>query len=164
MAVKDNQPGLKQDIAEYVLDTHLRKTMGTACKKEKNRDRIETRTAFVTTDISWLEARQTWANMACIGAIRAEFEKNGRKTSEWHYDISSRPLTGEELLHHARMEWAVESMHWLLDVHYGEDFCRIANKTIQLNLNMLRKFSLNLIKQFKSRSSSKQALSKIMFD
>lgn len=162
--VKDNQPRLKQDIAEYVQDDHLRKTMESACKKEKSRDRIETRTAFVTTDISWLEGRKAWANMACIGAICAEFEKKGQKTSEWHYYISSRPLTGQELLHHARMEWAVESMHWLLDVHYGEDFCRVANKTIQLNLNMLRKFSLNLIKQYKSRTSSKKALSKIMFD
>ena len=30
-----------------------------------------------------------------------------------------------DLLHHARMEWSVESMHWLLDVHFGKDFCRV---------------------------------------
>ena len=55
-------------------------------------------------------------------------------------------------------------MHWLLDVHFGEDDCRIVDKTIQQNLNMLRKLAINIIKQYKERSKSKRAISKIMFD
>ncbi|WP_276949984.1 hypothetical protein [Acetatifactor muris] len=39
--------------------------------------------------------------------------------------VSSHPLNASELPSHARKEWSVESMHWLLDVHYGKDFCRI---------------------------------------
>jgi site-specific recombinase XerC len=62
------------------------------------------------------------------------------------------------------MEWSVETMHWLLDVHYAEDDCRIINKTIQKNLSLLRKFALNLIKQYKLRTNSTRAISKIMFD
>ena len=69
-----------------------------------------------------------------------------------------------ELLRHARMEWAVETMHWLLDVRYGEDYCRIENRTAQQNLNLLRKFSLSLLKQYKTRTMSKRAMSKIMLD
>ena len=78
--------------------------------------------------------------------------------------ISSRKLKAKELLCHARMEWAVETMHWLLDVHYGEDYCRVENRTIQQNLNLLRKFSISLLKQYKTRASSKRAMSKIMLD
>ena len=62
------------------------------------------------------------------------------------------------------MEWAVETMHWLLDVHFEEDYLRVANKTIQENMNLLRKFTLGMIKQYKSKTASKQALSKLMFD
>lgn len=162
--VKANHPTLKRDIEDYVQDDKLRGEMESESQKEKSRDRIETRTAFVTTDISWLYGKRDWRNLACIGAIQTEFETKGKKTAEWHYYISSRPLTALELLHHARMEWTVETMHWLLDVHYAEDFCRIASLTIQQNLNMLRKFSLSLIKRFKAHTSSKQAMSKIMFD
>ncbi len=54
-----------------------------------------------------------------------EFEEKGKKTSEWHYYISSRKLSALDLLHPARMEWSVESMHWLLDVHFGENFCHV---------------------------------------
>jgi predicted transposase YbfD/YdcC len=62
-------------------------------------------------------AKKEWVNLCCIGAIHTEFETKRGKSDEWHYYISSRKLTAEQLLHHARMEWSVESMHWLLDVH-----------------------------------------------
>lgn len=70
--------------------------------------------------------------------------------------ISSRDLTAQDLLHHARMQWAVETMHFILNVHFSEDYCRIVNRIIQQNLN--------IIKQFKANTNSKRAISKIMFD
>ena len=160
---KGNQAALEHEIRAYVQDESLRKAMDCKSITEKSRDRIETRTAYTTADIGWLYGKEKWKNLCCIGAIKTEFERKGTKTEEWHYYISSRNLTALELLHHARMEWAVESMHWLLDVHFSEDFCRIANRTIQQNLNMLRKFALSLIKQFKASSNSKRPISQIMF-
>ncbi len=50
-------------------------------------------------------------------------------------------------------------MHWLLDVHFGEDYFRVANRSIQENVNMLRKFALSLMKRYKAKTSSKQAMS-----
>ena len=161
---KGNQPTLEQEIRDYVQDDGLRKTMDCKTVAEKSRDRIETRTAYTTTDIDWLYGKEKWKNLCCIGAIKTEFERKGAKTEEWHYYISSRSLTALELLHCARMEWSVETMHWILDVHFAEDFCRIVNRTIQQNLNMLRKFALGLIKQFKASSNSKRPMSQIMFN
>ena len=161
---KGNQATLEHQIRDYVQDESLRKTMDCKSVTEKSRDRIERRTAYTTADIDWLYRKEKWKNLCCIGAIKTEFERKGTKTEEWHYYISSRNLSALELLHHARMEWAVESMHWLLDVHFSEDYCRIVNRTIQQNLNMLRKFVLSLIKQFKASSNSKRPISQIMFN
>lgn len=161
---KANQPELMKDISEYFEVKSLWKDVSTKKLKEKNRDRIEIRTAFTTTDIDWMPQKDNWEKLSCIGAIRTEFERNGEKSEEWHYYLSSRVLTASELLHHARMEWAVESMHWLLDVHYAEDSCRLQALSLQKNLNMLRKFALSMIKRYKTNSSSKKALSQIMFD
>ena len=108
LSVKDNQPTLKKDIEDYVQDDKLRATMGVATKTEKNRDRIERRTAFVTDDISWLFGKNEWADLVCIGAINTVFESKNGTSSEWHYYISNRTLTADELLFHARMEWSVE--------------------------------------------------------
>lgn len=55
-------------------------------------------------------------------------------------------------------------MHCLLDVYFEEDWCRLEDKDVQQNLNMLCKAALNLIKLYKAGTSSKKALSKIMFD
>ena len=136
LSVKDNQPSLKQEIEEYVRDSALRKTMEMESTQEKNRERIETRTAYVSTDVSWITDQELWAKLSSCGAIHTQFTTTEGSTSEWHYYISSRPLTAKELLHHARMEWSVETMHWLLDVHFGEDFCRVENQNVQKNLNI----------------------------
>lgn len=164
LSVKDNHPCLKQDIADYIGDGVLRGTMDTASQTEKNRDRIEKRSAYITNETDWLTGWKEWAGLSSIGAVHTEFETKRGKTEEWHYYISSRRLTAVELLHHARMEWSVETMHWLLDVHFQEDGCRVEDQNIQQNLNMLRKAAINLIKRYKERAGSKRSMSKLMFD
>jgi predicted transposase YbfD/YdcC len=161
--VKDNQSTLKTDIEEYVQDADLRKTMDIFQTLEKNGGRIENRIGFVSHDIGWLYGKDQWQNISCIGAINRQFSYKGKTTDEWHYYISSRKLTAEELLKHVRLEWSVESMHWLLDVHFAEDFCRIENETVQQVLNVVRKIALNCVKTYKQKSNSKLPLSRIMF-
>ena len=132
LSVKDNQPTLKNDIAEYIQDEALQAGLEKVTRVEKNRDRIEKRTAYITADVNWLPP--------------------------------NRHLSATDLLHHARMEWAVESMHWLLDIHFDEDGCRAEDKNVQKNLNMLHKAALNTVKQYQSRTGQKRPMSKIMFD
>jgi len=164
LSVKDNHPNLKRDIEDFVQDEWLRKDMQSVVKTEENRDRIEIRTAYVTHDIDWLPQKSEWSKLCCIGAINKKMQTQDDETNEWYYYISSRLLTPEELLHHARMEWSVETMHWLLDVHFNEDECRVQDKNIQQNLNIARKCAINIIKLFKSETDSKKPMSNIMLD
>ena len=155
---------LKKDIEAYVQDKELREKMDALVKTEKNYGRIETRSAYVTSDIEWLEQGKNWKNLKSIGAIHTEFKSAKGQSSEWHYYISSRDLSAKELLHHARMEWSVETMHWLLDVHFEEDWCLVEDKHVQQHLNMFRKAAINLIKQYKTRSCPKKPISNVMLD
>lgn len=157
-SVKDNTPHLKENIELYV---HT-EPMESFTTIEKNGGRIETRTAYASHEIGWLDGKDTWKGLSCIGAIHTEFEKNGKTSSEWHYYISSAPLTAESLLRHARLEWGVESMHWLLDVHFNEDKTKVWDMNIQKTLNLTRKIALNLAKIFKNRTYSKLPISKIL--
>ena len=72
---KGNQPVLEEEIREYVQDESLRNTMDCTSTTEKSRDRVETQTAYTTTDIGWLFGREKWKDLCCIGAIRAIGEK-----------------------------------------------------------------------------------------
>jgi len=143
--VKDNIPTLKADIELYIQNENIpsHRTI------EKNGGRIEKRTAYACSEIDWLDGKENWMNISCIGAIHREFEKNEQKSSEWHYYISSAPLSPKELLTHARLEWGVESMHWLLDVHYAEDKTRVWDMNVQKLLNTTRKIALNMVRTFK---------------
>lgn len=91
-SVKDNVPNLKEDIALYVHHEEMEKHS----KIEKNGGRIEKRTAYVTREIDWLYNRENRKGAACVGAIHTEFEKDAKKSSEWHYYISGASLTAEE--------------------------------------------------------------------
>ena len=157
-SVKDNNPSLKEDIALYVHNEPMEKYM----KIEKNGGRIERRTAYVTREIDWLDGRERWENLNCVGAIHTDFEKGRKKSSEWHYYISSLPLTAEKLLNHARLEWGVEAMHWLLDVHFTEDKTRIWDMNVQKTLNIMRKIALNLARDYKAKTKSRHPLSGIL--
>lgn len=164
LSVKANHQKLNKDIEDFVQDEALRKTMQCTSKTEKGHGKIETRTAYVTHDVDWLTQKSEWKKLCCIGAINTKFETDKGVTNEWHYYISSKKMTAEDLLHHARMEWSVEAMHWLLDVHFEEDWCRAEDKNIQQNLNIFRKCAINLIKLFKSETQSKKPMSNIMLD
>ena len=61
------------------------------------------------------------------------------------------------------LTWSVETMHWLLDVHFDEDRCRVQSKNIQQNLNMLHKVALNIIRIYKREAKLKLPLNGIMF-
>ena len=66
------------------------------------------------------------------------------------------------MLRHARLEWAVESMHWLLDVHFAEDKTKVWNMNVQQCLNTMRKIALNLAREYKSQRLPKSPISGIL--
>ena len=55
-------------------------------------------------------------------------------------------------------------MHWLLDVHFGEDSCRVIEQRTQESLNIIRKIVLNALRDYKNSSGSKAAFSHLMLD
>lgn len=156
--VKDNVPMLREEIELYVQNEEMDKCVQT----EFNGGRIEKRTAYTTTEIDWVTRKGQWKNLSTIGAIHTQFTKSGITSSEWHYYISSRKLTPDELLKHARLEWSVESMHWLLDVHFQEDKTKVWDMNVQKSLNIMRKIALNLARLYKNRYEPRAAISGIL--
>jgi predicted transposase YbfD/YdcC len=160
--VKGNQKTLMDGIEDYVQNDELRQSMDKSTTLEPNRGRIERRTAYTSNDVDWIPEKSAWESLACIGAINRKVTEKNVTSNEWHYYISSRNLTADELLKYARNEWSVETMHYILDVHYLEDSCRVEDANTQQNLNMVRKAAMSYIKKFKAKTDSKQSLSKIM--
>ena len=162
LCIKRNNAKLCEEIKSCIHDEEKQEQLEKAKTIEKHGNRIEYRTAYVTNDIEQLKNAKGWVNLSCIGAIRREVEINGIKSDEWSYYISSRELSAADFLKYVRAEWAVESMHWLLDVHFDEDNTRAFNDNTQKNLNIIRKIALNLIADFKRDTDSKKPVSGVM--
>lgn len=102
-----------------------------------------------------IDARWTKLNsIARMTYIRTE--STGEVIAEHRYFISSiMPDDACKILNAVRQHWQVEStLHWSLDVTFGEDDCRIRNENAAVNFSWLRKFALSLLKNESSFKAS----------
>jgi predicted transposase YbfD/YdcC len=161
LSVKGNQKVLFQDLEDYFQDSSIRNKLQNVTNLGKVGGRVETHTAWVSNDVEWLNDL-TWQGLKCVGMIRRIAEFKGKKTEEFHYYISSKDMTPQELLKHARAEWGVESMHWLLDVHYSEDQSLSNNEVLLRNMNIIHKIALNILHHYKTSRALKASLASLM--
>lgn len=116
---------------------------------EKNSGRIEKRTCYVLKEISFFtDYLAEWKNLKKIFAVKREVEQRGKKTIEISCYLSSKNASAEKLLSYTRKHWQVESFHWLLDMNYDEDKSKVINKNSQICLNILRKYSITILKNY----------------
>lgn len=150
LALKGNQTNLYADVTEYFGDEDLLASvmaLGNYKKTvEKARSQIETREYFQTNDIGWLTDRPKWKNLTSIGMVRKIIEKDGRVSVEQRYYISSLTPDIELFSKAVRGHWAIESMHWQLDVTFREDHNATLDTQAALNMNIMRKFCLSVLK------------------
>lgn len=90
--------------------------------------------------------------------IKRIVDIRGRRSEETIYYISSQNNTPSKLMNLAREHWKIESMHWMLDVTFSEDNCRLLSENAHRTLNALRKFALAVHKQFLVANNKKSTL------
>ena len=79
-------------------------------------------------------------------------------TLDRHWYISSREQTAKYFLGAKRAHWGVENgLHWVLDVAFREDECRVRKGDGAENLSVLRRMALNLLKQEKTHKGGIEA-------
>lgn len=150
LGLKGNQSDLYEDVKTYFADGQLCKEIkddGNYKKTiEKARSQIETREYYQTNDIDWINSKDKWKGLSTIGMVQNTIEKNGKTSVERRFFISSLNLDIDLFSKSVRGHWAIESMHWHLDVTFREDANTTLEKTAALNLNIIRKFSLSILK------------------
>lgn len=123
---------------------------------QKGHGRSETRHYIVgPIPESLRELVKGWANIKSVGQAINVTTVGDKETVEVRYYISSRPPKVSEFANSVRKHWGIESMHWILDVVFGEDSSRIRTKHATANMSFVRRFVTSLLKQDTSRSSLK---------
>ena len=92
-----------------------------------------------------------WSEVKTPVMVEAILETNGVASTERRYYISSRLADARHMGTVVRGHWGVENgLHWSLDVAFGEDQARMREGNSAENFSILRRISLNLIRQDKS--------------
>lgn len=164
LALKDNHPTLHSavetlfDQAQATNFTRLPHTFHQTV--DGDHGRIETRRCWATNQLDDLDPnlRAAWSGLTSVVKVTATRDLNGKISTESRYFLTSLAPAATHLLSVVRSHWGIEnSLHWVLDVTFREDDCRIRTGHGPENLTVLRHIALNLIKQEKSAKKSVRA-------
>jgi predicted transposase YbfD/YdcC len=173
LALKENHRHLFEDVRDYFAWCQKQKQKANAEpvwdatweKSEWGHGRHEVRRGYVltTTPEEWPEALRAWTGLQSVVMVERErtvlppegIPAEGMPvgavlspTRSRHFFLSSLEATDGRIEKAIRAHWGIEnSLHWVLDVAFDEDGCRIRKDHAPQNFATLRKIALNLLRQ-----------------
>lgn len=160
LTVKDNQQRLRQDIQttiEQALDGRLPPaSVSQHESRDRGHGREEVRSYIVVSCLEHIRDRALWSKLHVVGMCYHERTVKGKTSTETRYFIGSRPMSARRYGQTLRNHWSIEnSLHWQLDVTFGEDNNRVQKRHGAANLAQMRRSALSLLKQDCSNLSLK---------
>jgi len=152
LAVKDNQPKLHAAIRDFFTEHLEDDCKSIACRRhethEKGHGRQDDRYYYLAKLPDDFPLKEKWPGLGAIGmTCRITEYADGKTSDETRYYIVSRYTSGKKFSAAVRGHWGIEnSLHWQLDVTFGEDQCRVRKDHADTNLSLLRRTSLSLLK------------------
>jgi predicted transposase YbfD/YdcC len=161
LGLKDNQPTLAkmafEEFEKYHSGTSELESRQQIDREQRHHGRIEKRRYIQLALSQDLRERfSEWSGLKSIVQVISEVENTttGKHSSEVRYYMSSAELGIRKAARSIRQHWGIEAMHWVLDTTFSEDASRIRKDSSAENFGLLRRFSLQLLKQDTTSSRS----------
>jgi predicted transposase YbfD/YdcC len=151
LAVKDNRPTLHRGIEDFFLgrmeDDFARAKVSRHETKARGHGRDEHRTYYVCDAPADLPDRGRWEGLKRIGVAIDVTTRDGETTDAVRSYILSKRLGARSFGAAVRGHWGIEnSLHWQLDMSFGEDRSRVRKDHADANMAGLRRLALGLLK------------------
>ena len=158
LALKGNQGALRHDVELFVAEQKATNFKDTTVSRAETVDgdhgRIETRAITVIHDIDWLQEQHAWPGLKSVVMVESTRETSGKTERETRFYITSLVLLANQIASLVRDHWAVEnSLHWVLDMVFRDDECRLRTDHAPANFTTLKHMALNLIRRAKTKDS-----------
>jgi predicted transposase YbfD/YdcC len=152
LALKDNQSNLFADVQQIFAHAESRNFADIEHTfdqtVDKGHGRVEIRRCWTLGQVEYLVDADKWEKFTSIGMIQAQRRLEGKVERETRYYISSLTSDAARLSQAVRSHWFVENaLHWVLDLAFVEDACRVRKDFAPENLAVVRHIALNLLSQ-----------------
>ncbi len=151
LAAKGNQPtphrGLVGFFLDHLEDDFARVRVSRHETVEEGHGRQEHRTYYVCDIPDDLPDARRWRGLVQIGMSVSDTMRGEKSCDDVRYFILSRRMSARRFGTMVRGHWGIEnSLHWQLDVSFGEDQSRTRKDHGSANLGALRRTGLSLLK------------------
>ena len=155
LALKGNHGHLLDDVTDIFQTAqaaHFKDVRYDHAKTtDKNHGRVEIRRGWTISDpteLQYLRDRKAWPHLRTLVMVQAERRIGRTRTTETRYYLSSLAAPAARCLEIVRTHWGIENeLHWVLDIAFREDECRIRKGHGAQNFATLRHLALNLLKR-----------------
>jgi len=158
LALKGNQGTLRDDVELFANEQKAKDFKDTTVSRHETVDgdhgRIETRSVTVIHDVGWLRERHQWPGLQSVVMVESTREIGDKIERETRFYVTSLALLASLIGPYIRDHWAVEnSLHWVLDMVFRDDECRLRTLNAPANFTTLKHMALNLIRKAKTKDS-----------
>ena len=161
LALKDNWPALAEEVRLH-FDGAPPGSLASHETTDGDHGRIEVRRALVSHDVGWLASDRRFPgewrfpDLAMLGMVEAEVERDGRTSIARRYYLSSARLSAPAFAAAVRAHWGIENrLHWVMDVVFHDDLMRLRTGNGPANMATIRHAALNIVKEIPDKASLK---------
>ena len=154
LALKENHPTLYQEVEQWFENAQASNFGGIEysydVRVESGHHRREKRqvTAVPLHQMGGLYKQAQWSGLQTIVRVVRTRHLWNKTEKEVMFYLSSLPPEAQKLGKAIRQHWSIENqLHWILDVTFGEDACRIRTGNAPENMALLKRWSINLLNQ-----------------
>lgn len=155
IALKANQPTLYELCRDH-MSSHCNNQHKIYDEFDDSHGRVVRRRVFVAVALPGFE-KMGWSKISSIAAVETISSKKSdpNVSAEWRYYISSKPANDDEIAKYIRNHWSIENnLHWILDVHMGDDANRSQERNSALAMATLKRVAINIIKTHDKQNKS----------
>lgn len=158
LALKGNQGSLRDDVELFATEQKSKSFRDTTVSRhrtvEGDHGRIETRDITVIHDVAWLQKDHRWPALNSVVMVESTRETGNKIERETRFYITSLVFVASLIGPLIRDHWAVEnSLHWVLDMVFRDDECRVRTDHAPANFTTLKHMALNLIRKAPGKDS-----------